>query len=57
MPRVATPRATAADLRAAIEALKVTPVDAADLQSWQQQSNAVFRELLQQKIDALGGAQ
>ena len=43
--------------RAAIEALKATPVDAADLQSWQQQSNAVFRELLQQKIDALGGAQ
>ena len=43
--------------RAAIEALKATSVDAADLQSWQQQSNAVFRELLQQKIDALGGAQ
>ena len=43
--------------RAAIEALKATSVDAADLQSWQQQSNAVFRELMQQKIDALGGAQ
>ena len=41
--------------RAAIDALKSAQVEPGDLQSWQQQSNAVFRELLQQKIDALGG--
>ena len=42
--------------RAAIEALQTAEKTGRDsMQNWQQQSNAVFRELLQQKIDALGG--
>lgn len=42
--------------RSAIEALQATDKTGREsMQNWQQQSNAVFRELLQQKIDALGG--
>ena len=42
--------------RAGIEALQAAEKNGKEaMQNWQQQSNAMFRELLQQKIDALGG--
>ena len=43
--------------RAALDALQATDKASKEsMQNWQLQSNAMFRELLQQKIDALGGS-